>query len=112
MAELDGVPRARDSAAAHALDVVLTIVAIGVTGWVLVAPFLVVKYPPINDLPMHASITSIFRHWFDPAWHFREQFEPRFLQVPTLTTYAMGAFFALFVPISWAVKLSSFVWMA
>lgn len=97
---------------ARRLDAVLAAVAILVTGWVLIAPFTVVTYPPLNDLPMQASITSIFRHWLDPAWHFREQFQPQLLQIPTLTNYVVGAFFALFLPIAVAVKLSSLLMIA
>ena len=104
--------RARDYVRPRPFAVLETAVVIAVTSWVLVTPFLVVKYPPINDLPMQASITSIFRHWFDPTWHFREQFDFQILEVPLLTNYVLGALFALVMPISWAVKLSSLVLMA
>ncbi len=87
-------------------------IAVAVTTWVLAAPWFAATYPPINDLPMLASLTSIMRHYGDPAWHFREQFRPQFLQVPTLTTYLVGALFALVVPIATAVKAASFVQQA
>jgi len=112
MSDLGPVSRARARITEHPVDSLLALIAVLVTAWALLAPFLVVKYPPLNDLPMNASITSIFRHWFDPAWHFREQFQPQFLQMPTLTNYVVGAFLALFLPISWAVKISSLLLIA
>jgi hypothetical protein len=66
-----------------------------------------VKYPPLTDLPMHAAITSTFRHWFDRSWHFQDQFELQPFRVPMLTPYVLGAVLALGLPIAWAVKLST-----
>jgi hypothetical protein len=84
-----------------------------VTGlYVIVYPFLVVHYPPITDLPFHASGISIIRHYFDPAFHFREQFEVHFLSAPYATMTLLGAFFALFMPITWAMKLVAIVLLA
>src|SRR5688572_21731118 len=33
------------------------------------------RYLPLVDLPQHAAQLSIFVHYDDPAWGFREQFE-------------------------------------
>lgn len=99
--------RARRRFEARPLDTLLAIVAVGITGYVIVAPLRVVRYPPITDLPMHAAITSAFRHWFDPTWHFQDQFELQPLRVPVLTHYVLGALLALVLPIGWAVKLST-----
>jgi hypothetical protein len=71
---------------------------------VIVVPFALVTYPPMTDLPFHAAAMSIFRHYLDPAWHFREQFELRPLAVPYLTTYGLGAGLDLVLPIRIAVK--------
>src|SRR5271155_4761404 len=103
------VVRARRRALASPLDAALSVIAVLTCAWVLVAPFTVVRYPPITDLPMHAASISALRHWFDPSWHFRDQFEFHPLEVPYLTQYALGTVFALVLPISWAVKLSTSV---
>jgi hypothetical protein len=90
-------------------DAGLTAAAVLVCAWVLVEPFTVVRYPPLTDLPMHAASIAAFRHWFDPTWHFQDQFEFHPLEVPYLTQYTLGALFALVMPIGWAVKLSTSV---
>ena len=99
--------RAARRALARPADALLSAVAVGVCAWVLIAPFAVVKYPPVTDLPMHAAVTSALRHWFDKSWHFRDQFELQLFQVPTLAQYGLGAILALFLPIAWAVKLAT-----
>ena len=96
-------------ARASPVDAALAAVSVLVCLWVLVAPFTVVRYPPITDLPMHASSISAFRHWFDPSWHFQDQFEIHPIEVPYLTQYVLGALFACVMPIGWAVKLSTSV---
>jgi hypothetical protein len=68
-------------------------------------PFAVVRYPPITDYPIHASCASVLRHYLDPAWHFREQFEVHPIESPNVVMYAFGAVLALFMPITWASKL-------
>ena len=70
-------------------------------------PFFLATYPPITDLPLQGTDTSILRHYFDPAYHFREQFELHFLEMPYATQYFLGAFFALFLSIAWATKLTA-----
>lgn len=75
----------------------------------VVWPFTVVHYPPLDDLPFHAAHASIFRHYFDPAFHFREQFEFALLESPYLTVYALGAFFELFFSAVVAMKLVGIV---
>jgi hypothetical protein len=82
------------------------------TAYVIGYPFSLATYPPITDLPIHASDSSIVRHYFDPAYHFREQFELHFLELPYAAQYFLGAFFALFFPITWATKLTAAVMLA
>ncbi len=101
--------RLRRSVRDRPLNAALVFTAVLVCLWVLVAPFTVVRYPPLTDLPMHAASIAAFRHWFDPSWHFQDQFEFHPLEVPYLTQYTLGALFALVMPISWAVKLSTSV---
>jgi hypothetical protein len=79
---------------------------------VVVVPFFVVRYPPMTDLPFHAASTSVLRHYLDPAWHFREQFELHPFDVPYLGSYVLGALFALVMPIVAAVKLASAAMLA
>jgi hypothetical protein len=61
---------------------------------------------------MHAAITSAFRHWFDPSYHFQDQFEMTPAQSPQLTFYVMGALLALVLPITWAVKVTVIAFLA
>jgi hypothetical protein len=92
---------------ARPLDALLALAAIIVTGYVLIAPFTVVRYPPLTDLPMHAAVTSAFRHWLDPAWHFQDQFELQPLRSPVLSFYVLGALLACFMPITVAMKVAT-----
>jgi len=42
--------------------------------YVIGAPFWAAEYPMMTDFPFHAASSSIFRHYLDAGWHFREQF--------------------------------------
>jgi hypothetical protein len=89
------------------------VVAAAVTAAAVIAyPFTLATYPPLTDLPFHAAQASIFRHYLDPAFHFREQFSLHPLEVPYVSMYALGAFFALFVSISAATKLMAITMLA
>ena len=76
------------------------------------APLCVVTYPPMMDLPFHATAISILRHYTDPAFGFRAQFELHPLASPYLLMYAIGAAFALVLGIAVATKLAVFVMLA
>src|SRR3954447_5271617 len=106
------VARVARSARENPASAVLALLGIAATVYVVAYPFTVVTYPPITDLPFHAASTSIVRHYFDPAYHFHEQFELHFLTVPYATMYLLGALFALFMPIVWATKLMAIVLLA
>jgi hypothetical protein len=97
---------------AHRSGAALAVGVVGVAAYVIAYPFCVVTYPPITDLPFHAAASSILRHYFDPAFHFREQFELHFFEVPYASMYVLGALFALFLPIVWAIKLTAMVLLA
>jgi hypothetical protein len=86
--------------------------AIAVVVYVTAYPFFVVRYPPITDLPMHATAAAILRHYGDPAWHFHEQFVIEPLKVPYWTYYLLGALFALGLPMVWAMKLATIAILA
>ncbi len=90
----------------------LLAVTLAAGAYVIVYPFTLVRYPPITDLPFHASEMSILRHYFDPKFHFREQFSLHPLEVPYLSMYVIGALFALVVPISVATKLMAIAMLA
>lgn len=93
-------PTARAAIAAVALSAAIFVVAY---------PFTRAHYPPITDLPFHAAAMSILRHYWDPAYHFREQFSLHFVEVPYWSMHGLGAFFALFMPIVTAAKLTTIV---
>ncbi|MBK7579621.1 MAG: hypothetical protein IPI67_05370 [Myxococcales bacterium] len=84
-------------------------VAIGACIYVVVYPFSVVRYPPMTDLPFHASDISIYRHYWDPAFGFQQQFTLHPFEVPYMSMYAIGALFALVLPMNVAVKASAIV---
>jgi len=96
---------------ARPLDTLLGVVAVVITAYAVVAPLTAARYPPITDLPMLASITSVLRHWLDPAWHFQDEFELQLTRVPTLTYPALGAVLALVFPIAIAMKISTAIFL-
>lgn len=91
------------------LQVLALIVALAGVGYTVVYPFLVVTYPPMTDVPFHAAQTSVLRHYWDPSFHFQEQFSLHPLEVPYISMYGLGALFALVLPITWATKLMGIV---
>lgn len=93
--------------AASPLEWALALTSLAAAAYVLAYPFSVVTYPPLVDLPFHAAVTSIFRHYADPSFHFQEQFYFEFLKVPYWTQYLLGAGFATVFPIRIAVKLAT-----
>jgi hypothetical protein len=93
-------------------SLILCVGVLGAAAYVIGYPFFMATYPPITDLPLHGADTSIVRHYFDPAFHFSEQFELHFLELPYAAEYFLGAFFALFMPITWATKLTAAVMLS
>lgn len=87
----------------------LALFALAVALYAVVAPFVVARYPAMTDLPFHAASTATLRHYLDPAWHFREQFELHPLAVPYLSMYALGAALMLVFPPLVAVKIAAAV---
>jgi hypothetical protein len=100
-------PRPRSRA-----ELLLGAVVIAVSIYVIGYPLFVVRYPPITDLPFHASGMSILRHYWDPAFGFHEQFSLHLLEVPYVSMYVIGALFALVLPMHVAVKAAAFVMLA
>ncbi len=90
----------RAQVALYAAAAVITLLAV-------LRPFFAATYPPMTDLPFHAAQTSIFAHYGDPSYHFREQFELTPLAVPYVSSYLLGAVLMLFLPAVAAVKTAT-----
>jgi hypothetical protein len=102
--------RLRDAArGTPPLTLVTASLAALVSLYVVAWPFTRAHLPPITDLPFHAAAMSILRHWFDPAFHFREQFTVEFLKAPYWTMHGLGALLALVLPITAATKVASVI---
>ncbi|HEX4473810.1 MAG TPA: hypothetical protein VH142_01965 [Polyangiaceae bacterium] len=111
----DRAQRGRDGTAFSIGDprqALLLASALGLSAFVIAYPFTLVRYPPLTDLPFHAALTSILRHYCDPAWHFRDQFALQLLTVPYLSMYVVGAVLALVMPIWAAAKVMAIVMLA
>jgi hypothetical protein len=87
-------------------------VAVATGAYVVCAPLVASRYPMITDFPFHAANASILRHYFDPAWHFREQFELQPLAVPYMSMYALAALCGLALPAVAAMKVAAGVMLA
>jgi hypothetical protein len=94
-------------AAQSPLDASAAALAVLACAWTVARPLAAAKYPPLVDLPMHAAHTSALRHWWDPAFHLREQFELHALEVPYVSTYALGALLSLVLPMHAAVNAAT-----
>lgn len=80
--------------------------------YVVGAPFWAAEYPMMTDFPFHAASSSIFRHYLDGGWHFREQFVFQLFAVPYVTLYALAAIFMLVLPPIIATKFAAAVMLA
>lgn len=78
---------------------------VAATVYVIVWPLTRATYPPLTDLPFHAAQVSIIRHYFDPSFHFHEQFTIHPLEVPYVTMYGIGVAASWLVSIGAAVKI-------
>jgi hypothetical protein len=99
------MPSASSGARRDGIEPVLVVAALALGVYVLVFPFTQARYPPLTDLPFHAAQASILRHYFDPAFHFREQFSIHPLEAPYVSMYVVGALSAFVLPITVASKL-------
>src|SRR6185436_16466122 len=112
MAAEPRLPRRHDWRAGNREGAMLAALSVALSAYVIGYPFTLARYPPLTDLPFHAAQASIFRHYFDPSFHFREQFSLHPLEAPYVSMYAIGAFFALFAPIATATKLMAMSMLA
>ena len=74
---------------------------------VLLAPLVVVTYPPLTDLPLHAAQMAIFGRLADPAYGFAEQFQLQLVQAPSFGPYLVGGGLGRVLPIALAAKLTT-----
>jgi hypothetical protein len=80
--------------------------------YVVGAPFWAADYPMMTDFPFHTASSSVFRHYADPGWHFREQFQFQMFAVPYVTLYAVSAIFMLLLPPVVATKAAAALLLA
>ena len=93
-------------------DAAAAVIAVLVCVYVIGGPLWVARYPLMVDLPQHAANASVLRHYFDPAWHFREQLTIAPFAVPYMLFYAVAAAFMFVLPTLQAVKAAVFVMLA
>lgn len=80
--------------------------------YVVGAPFWVADYPMMTDFPFHTASSSVFRHYADAGWHFREQFVFQMFTVPYVTLYVLSAIFMIVLPPLAATKLAAALLLA
>ena len=68
---------------------VATIVAIVLSVYVIALPLWSAHTPMMADMPFHTAVSAGMLHYFDPEWHFHEQFIVRPLRVPYLSFYGV-----------------------
>lgn len=97
----------RQKSAGERLLVVFTFAVI-ICGAAL--PLLVAHYPLSIDFPTHVNQGAILRHYFDPAFHFREQFAFKpFFTNPNYSAELLTAGFSFILPIHLAGKWALFL---
>lgn len=109
MAERTRLRKLLSSLRARPLDWLAGALAAAICLYVVAYPFTLVRYPPITDLPFHASDISIYRHYWDPTFGYREQFKLHPFEVPYMSMYVIGALLALFLPMHVAVKAATVI---
>ncbi len=75
--------------------------------YVVGAPLWATEYPMMTDFPFHAASSSVFRHYLDSGWHFKEQFVFQLLSAPYVSFYGLAAVFMLVLPPVVATKLAA-----
>ncbi|MFZ1863116.1 MAG: hypothetical protein WAU39_02745 [Polyangiales bacterium] len=75
--------------------------------YVIGAPLWSAAYPMMTDFPFQTAASSVFRHYNDPSWHFKEQFVFQWFAVPYVTPFALSALFMFVLPPVVATKLAT-----
>jgi hypothetical protein len=91
------------------LEAALGLAAIAAAVYAVTAPFAASRYPAMTDFPFHATQASTLRHYLDPSFHLREQFELHPIAVPYLSMWVIGAVLMLFLPMMTAIKIAGAV---
>jgi len=86
--------------------------ALSVCCWVIAGPLLVARYPMMTDLPFHAANAAIIKNYWDPSFHFREQFVLQPFAVPYMSMYLIAALFMTVMSAVSAVKVAAAVMLA
>lgn len=66
-----------------------------VTAVATVLPLALVRFFPMIDTPEQVTVVASLRHWFDPAWHVREQYVLELGKSQYLLYHVVGAAIAL-----------------
>ncbi len=82
------------------------IAATAVTLYVIVAPLAASRYVPMTDLPFHVAQGAAIRHYWDPSYHFHEQFVLRPIAIPYMAINALVAAAMLVFPVLIAAKVA------
>ena len=70
---------------------IAALAAVALCAYVVLLPLTVADTPMLTDLPFHTATAAGMLHYFDPAWHFQEQFELRPFSVPYVSFYGLMA---------------------
>jgi hypothetical protein len=98
--------RLQRAATRSPLEATLVIAALAVTLYVVVAPLAASRYVPMTDLPFHVAQGAAFRHYWDPSYHFHEQFVLRPIAIPYMAINALVAAAMLVFPVLIATKVA------
>jgi hypothetical protein len=88
------------------LETSLALAAVLVTAYVILAPIAASRYVPLIDLPFHVTSGATFAHYFNPSYHFKEQFTLHPLESPYMSMYALVAVLTLVFPVLIAAKIA------
>ncbi len=94
------------------VHVITIVLSLAFAAYVIAYPLSVVTYPPLTDLPFHASAMTIMRHYFHASWHFREQFTLHPIAAPYISFYVLGALLAVVLPIDVAAKVATAIMLS
>ncbi len=98
--------RIRCRAAAAPLEATLAVSAVVVSLYVVISPLTASRYPPMTDLPFHATFGATFLHYWDPSYHLQEQFRLAPISHPYMSMYALIALLMVVFPMMWAVRVA------
>ena len=103
--------RLRRRAAAAPLEATLALSAVVVSLYVVIAPLTASRYPPMTDLPFHATFGATFLHYWDPSYHLQEQFRLAPFSHPYMSMYALIALLMVVFPMMWALRIALVVFL-